>query len=85
MSYKINKIDKQTWSIEDAGVRFFILTGTEKGLVIDSGMTTKNAREIAESLTDLPLQLLNTHADMDHTAGNDAFDTAFMNPAEYVN
>ncbi len=85
MNYKINKIDMQTWSIEDQGVRFFLLTGTEKGLVIDSGMTTKNARQIAESLTDLPLLLLNTHADIDHIAGNDAFDTALMNPAEYVN
>ncbi|MCD7886143.1 MAG: MBL fold metallo-hydrolase [Clostridiales bacterium] len=85
MSNKINRIDDKTWSIEDEGVRFFLLTGTEKGLLIDSGMTTKNAREIAESLTDLPLQLVNTHADMDHIAGNDAFDTAFMNPAEYVN
>ncbi len=85
MNIKINRIDDQTWSMEDKGVRFFLLTGTEKGLLIDSGMTTKNARAIAESLTDLPLQLLNTHADMDHIAGNDAFDTAFMNPAEYVN
>lgn len=85
MNIKINRIDDQTWSIEDKGVRFFLLTGTEKGLLIDSGMTTKNAREIAESLTNLPLQLLNTHADMDHTAGNNAFDTAFMNPAEYIN
>ncbi|MCD8155664.1 MAG: MBL fold metallo-hydrolase [Clostridiales bacterium] len=85
MNYKINRIDKQTWSVEDEGVRFFLLTGTEKGLVIDSGMTAKNAREIAEALTNLPLQLLNTHADMDHIAGNDAFDTVLMNPAEYIN
>lgn len=85
MNIKINRIDDQTWSIEDEGVRFFLLTGTEKGLLIDSGITTKNAREIAETLTDLPLQLLNTHADIDHIAGNDAFDTAFMNPAEYIN
>ncbi|MCD7772428.1 MAG: MBL fold metallo-hydrolase [Oscillospiraceae bacterium] len=85
MSNRTNKIDDQTWSIEDEGVRFFLLTGTEKGLLIDSGMTTKNAREIAEFRTDLPLQLLNTHADMDHIAGNDAFDTALMNPAEYIN
>ncbi|MCD8127165.1 MAG: MBL fold metallo-hydrolase [Clostridiales bacterium] len=85
MNYKVNRIDDQTWSVEDEGVRFFLLTGTEKGLVIDSGRTTKNAREIAESITSLPLQLLNTHADMDHTAGNNAFETALMNPAEYVN
>lgn len=85
MNYQIKQIDNQTWAIENQGVRFFLLTGSQKGLLIDSGMTTKNAREIAESLTDLPLQLINTHADIDHIAGNDAFDTALMHPAEYVN
>ncbi len=85
MNYEIEQIDSQTWSVDNQGARFFLLTGTEKGLLIDSGMTTKNAREIAESLTDLPLQLISTHADMDHIAGNDAFDTVLMHPAEYVN
>ncbi|MCD8036408.1 MAG: MBL fold metallo-hydrolase [Clostridiales bacterium] len=85
MNCEINKLYSQTWTIEDGGVRFFLLTGTKKALLIDSGMTAKNAREIAESLTDLPLQLINTHADIDHIAGNDAFDTVLMHPAEYVN
>ncbi len=85
MSYKIIQVDSDTWRIEDEDVRFFLLTGREKGVVIDTGMTTRNAREIAASLTDLPLILLNTHADIDHIAGNDAFETAYMHPAEYVN
>lgn len=85
MNYEINQVDSQTWVIENQGVRFFLLTGSQKGLLIDSGMTTKNAKEIAESLTDLPLQLINTHADIDHIAGNNAFDTVLMHPAEYVN
>ncbi|MCD7763761.1 MAG: MBL fold metallo-hydrolase [Lachnospiraceae bacterium] len=85
MNYEIKQIDSQTLAIENQGVRFFLLTGSQKGLLIDSGMTTENAKEIAESLTDLPLQLINTHADIDHIAGNDAFDTVLMHPAEYVN
>lgn len=83
--YEIRQLDSQTWSVENQGVRFFLLTGTKKALLIDSGMTTKNAKEIAESITDLPLQLITTHADVDHIAGNDAFDTVLMHPAEYVN
>ncbi|MCC8101155.1 MAG: MBL fold metallo-hydrolase [Clostridiales bacterium] len=85
MNYEIKQLDSQSWAIENQGVRFFLLTGSQKGLLIDSGMTTKSAKEIAKSLTDLPLQLINTHADIDHIAGNDAFDTVLMHPAEYVN
>ncbi|MCC8150365.1 MAG: MBL fold metallo-hydrolase [Lachnospiraceae bacterium] len=85
MNNRIEQIDSRTWVIKDDDVRIFLLTGREKGLVIDSGKTIRNAREIAESLTDLPLQLITTHADTDHIAGNDAFETALMHPAEYVN
>ena len=63
--YQIIPIDARTWRIEDNGVRFFVLEGTEKALLIDSGMQVHNAKEIAEGLTNLPLSLLNTHADPD--------------------
>lgn len=85
MNYEIIKINEQTWRVEDAGVRFFLLTGTKKALLVDSGMNVHNAREIAVSLTNLPVELLNTHADMDHIGSNSEFDTLYMNPAEFLN
>ena len=85
MEVQIIQIDDNTWRIEDGGVRFFLLTGTEKALLIDSGMNTPNAREIAEGLTDLPLELLNTHADRDHVAGNVGFESFYMHPSECSN
>ncbi len=41
--------------------------------MMDSGMTVRDARDIAASLTDRPVFLLNTHADMDHTGSNGVF------------
>lgn len=82
---EIIQINENTYRIEDGGVRFFLLEGTERALLIDSGMNTPNAREIAESLTNLPLSLLNTHADMDHISGNQCFDEFYMSPAEEEN
>lgn len=79
---EIIQINEDTWRMEDNGVRFFLLTGTAGALMIDSGMRTPNAREIAESITNLPLQLLNTHADPDHISGNGTFDSVFMSPME---
>ena len=85
MDYQIIQINKNTWRIEEEGVRFFLLTGTEKALLIDSGMAVHNAKDIAETLTDLPVSLLNTHADMDHIGSNGQFASFYMHPAEEEN
>lgn len=82
---EIIQMNQNTWRIEDGGVRFFLLTGEDEALLIDSGMTTTNAKEIAESITDLPLKLINTHADRDHIAGNGAFSEFYMHPDEENN
>ena len=81
----IIKINEDTWRIEDGMVRFFLLTGTKEALLIDSGMQTKNAKEVAMELTSLPVKLLNTHADMDHTGSNEEFETFYMHPSEAAN
>ena len=82
MNYEVIQMNENTWRIEDGEVRFFLLAGTERALLIDSGMTVNNARDIAAGLTDLPIWLLNTHADRDHTGSNEQFETLFMHPAE---
>jgi len=79
------QINDTTWRIEDGGVRFFLLAGTEKALLVDSGMNTPNAKQIAESIVKLPIMLLNTHADPDHISGNGSFDYFYMHPDEEDN
>ncbi len=85
MSLTIKNIDPSTWIFDEGGVRFFLLAGNEKALLLDSGMMTHNARELAEKLTDLPLELLNTHADPDHIGSNREFEWFYMHPAEASN
>lgn len=75
-------IFENTWQIEDAGVRIFILAGFRRALVIDTGRSGLDVRKAAESVTQLPYDLLNTHADPDHIAGNAFFPTFFMHPSE---
>ncbi len=79
---KAVQTDGDTWQIENGMVRFFLLKGTEKALLIDTGMTVRHAREMASALTGLPVMLLNTHADGDHTGGNDGFESFMMHPAD---
>lgn len=82
---EVIQMNEHSWRIEDNGVRFFVLEGTEKALVIDTGMNTPDAREIAEKITKKPLELLNTHADRDHISGNGAFESFYMCAAEEEN
>ena len=79
------KINEKTWRIEDDGVRFYLLCGRSKAALIDTGMNRPDARQIAEGLTDLPLILINTHADPDHISGNGSFDEFYMSLEEEQN
>ena len=51
-------------------------------MVVDTGRSGLDIRSIVENVTDLPYDLLNTHADPDHIAGNRAFSTFLMHPSE---
>ena len=82
---EIIQMNENTWRIEDGMVRMFLLSGTKEALLVDSGMNTPNAKEIAESITELPVKLINTHADGDHIAGNEAFSEFYMHPKEEAN
>lgn len=82
---EITKLNENTWKIEDGGVRFFLLSGERRALLIDSGMTVNNADEIAKTLVSLPVCLLTTHADPDHIGSADKFDTFYMHPSEATN
>ncbi len=79
---QVIRVSDDTWRIENGMVRFFLLKGTEKALLIDSGMTVRHAKQIASALTGLPVFLLNTHADGDHTGGNGQFESFYMHPAD---
>ena len=55
---EIIEINDNTWRFEDDSVRFFLLCGNERAALVDTGMNTPNAREMAEKLTDLLIDAL---------------------------
>ena len=77
------KIDDTTYRIEDNGVRCMLYIGTEKALLFDTGFGENGSvKPVAESLTSLPVMLVNSHADPDHIGCNAEFDAAYMHPSE---
>lgn len=80
---EIIQIDEHTWRIEDDFVRFFLLEGEDKAVLIDSGADCPDAAAIAGGLTDKPIILLNTHGDGDHTSGTGGFTEIYIHPVDY--
>lgn len=81
---KIIEIDSCTWRFEDDFVRFFLLEGDDKAVMIDSGVNCPDALKMAQKLTDKPIMLLNTHGDGDHISGTGGFAEVYMHALDYV-
>ena len=78
------EIYDNTWAMDDGHVRVFLLAGNAKALLVDTGMNRPGVVQEARKMTDLPLELINTHADPDHISENDQFEWAYMHPSELV-
>lgn len=83
MAAEVIQIDDKTWRIENGFVRFFLLAGDREAVLLDTGAGCPDAKELAESLTDLPIRLMNTHGDGDHTSGNGSFSEVFICQEDY--
>ena len=83
-NYTVRHETDQLWIIEEENVRSFLLVGTERALLIDSGCCIEDMRGIVEKITSLPVILANTHVDMDHINCNHQFAEIYMHPAEYA-
>lgn len=81
--YEVVPIDEGSWRIEENGVRCFLFAGRARALLVDSGFGGGDLRAVVAGLTALPVTLVNTHADRDHTGANQQFGEAYMHPAEY--
>ena len=82
---EIIQMDAHTWRFEDGFVRFFLLEGEDRAAMIDSGVNSPDALDIARTLTDKTIILLNTHGDGDHTSGTNSFAEIHMHALDYIN
>lgn len=70
---------KNTWIIHGDGCTSYLVTGNERGVVIDTGFALENIQTYAQTLTDKPVNIAaNTHGHFDHTGGNGWFERAYM-------
>lgn len=80
------RMDDKTWRIIDVfgpgTVYSYLLTGTEKAILIDTGAGLSNLKSITDELTSLPVSVVNTHGHLDHISCNYQYQTAYLHPAD---
>jgi len=62
----------------------YLIAGSEKALLFDSGLGLVPLRPIVEQLTELPVEVLNSHTHFDHVGGNAEFDTVLALDTPYT-
>ena len=56
----------------------FLVPGKDKAMLVDTGLGFKPIKPLVESLTDLPVFVVNTHCHFDHIGGNYEFTEGYI-------
>lgn len=77
MSYVISEY--QHWE----ETHCYLLCGTKKAVLIDTGLGVPDIKKVVEKLTDLPIMVVTTHVHWDHIGGHQYFDNIAVHEKEY--
>jgi hydroxyacylglutathione hydrolase len=81
--YTVQQYGKQFYVIDEGGVRCFLIVGKDSALLVDTGFGRGDLKAMVETITRLPVTVVQTHSDGDHTGSNHQFDRILMHPAEF--
>lgn len=79
----VKKISSGVWSLEQEMVRCFLIVGQQRAMLLDTGAAPCDLPALIREITPLPLVVLNTHGDGDHTAGDHYFPDIHAHPEEF--
>lgn len=84
--FTVEKIDQDTFAISEYGhwelPHCYLLLGTQRALLIDTGLGVCDIRKEVEALTGLPVIVFLTHAHWDHIGGLSQFEKFAVHEAE---
>ncbi len=83
MKTEITKFMEHFYILDDGRVRQFLITGEDEALLIDAGFEDSHVHEAVKEVTDLPVKVILTHGDMDHTGGLKDFGEGYLHEADW--
>ena len=81
--YTIDEIRPGVFAIGEGGVRCYLITGTARALLLDTGYGTGDLAETVRGLYDGPVTLAHTHTHFDHTGADRQFPEIYAHPADW--
>ncbi len=86
--FKVYTVGKDVYAIAEPynyeEVISYLILGTEKALLFDSGNGLGSIYALVKELTNLPVTVLNSHSHYDHIGGNHEFDNILALKTEYT-
>ena len=84
--FEIQNLPCQVYAIcephDDEDVKSFLVIGSEKALLFDTGMGIENIKEEVEKLWQGEIVVVNSHSHFDHVGDNWRFDVVYGAPGE---
>ena len=84
--FTVEKIDNDTHAISEykhwEETHCYLVCGTEKAVLIDTGLGVANIKTVVEGLTSLPVTVITTHVHWDHIGGHRYFDHIAVHETE---
>lgn len=82
-NYKIKQIDNHTWQLEDPFFTYlYLIEGTQKAVLFDTGNGFSGLKETVLSLTDKPVSVILSHGHFDHTGNIELFEECYINEVD---
>lgn len=77
--FEVYEIEPDIWAIHEPfqwqEVISYLIAGSEKALLFDTGNGIGDIKAVVDQLTDKPVLVVNSHSHFDHIGGNYQFDT----------
>lgn len=80
MESTVTKFFDDLYIIDDNRVRAFLIVQEDQALLIDTGFSDSDFVLKAKEITDLPLKVVLTHGDLDHSGNLKYFDQCYLHP-----
>lgn len=84
--FTIDQIDNATYAVSEYAhweeTHCYLIIGSQRALLIDSGLGVGNIKKVIQSLTDKPVAAVATHIHWDHIGGHKYFPEFYAHRAE---